>query len=1410
MAGLLARLFSRLTQKKYSQRRTRGSRKRALRVEPMEMRRLLAGDIGAIAGNLFVDLTDNGFDVGDAQVAAGTNVFLYRDGGNGIFNSSGGVAGGDDVLVGTDPSDVNGDYRFDDLIAGTYFVEQAPAAGFLQRATEIPKTVVITESQASGVLTTNIDTYDTTAQTVTAAQGATQSSSVATAVGESLGDERDILVTNTGLLGAGNLEAATASGVLVVNTDAGAQGSVIVTYDGADGDATTIDHSNLNLDLTASDATAFHFLATSQTGNTLTVNVYSGATNFSSVTVPLPVTGSLLTFENMLIDFADFATAGGTGANFATVTAIRMEVNVAETQDARIDFSQIVAPFVSEQNFQNLNPMSIGDLVFNDANNNAVFDAGDTGIAGVAVELYQDTNLNGDFNPGTDQLVDTTTTGVGGLYLFDDVLPGEYFVLVPISEFATLADPLFGFASSATNDPAPDPDANPANNDDNGALLAGVGVITAAITLASGSEPTDDGDTDSDSNLSIDFGFVPQIDLQVVKTVDTATKIAGNQVTYTLAVSNEGDTTVNNVLVVDDLPDFMTIVSAVSTAGGTVTQTGNTAGEIEVEYASLTAGQTATITIVATIPAGQAAAAVVTNSATISGDGVESDTTNNTDTVDIAITREAVLEITKTDSPDPNTVGSELTYEILVTNDGPSTATNVVVLDTLPAGLTFESVNTTAGTASQSSGVITVNIPTLAVGASATVTVVTTIQANFTGSTITNSATADADEAVLVSSNTSTTVNPVVDLQITKTDSADPVSRGGTLTYTMQVVNNGPSGATNVEVVDTLPAGVTFVSATGGTVTPPSGGSSDVVVAIGSLASGGTATVTITVDVTQAAAASISNTAIVRSTESLAGFDSNTANNTDTETTATQGVIDLAITKTDSADPVSPGEPLVYTLIVTNNGPSDATGVNVVDNLPDGIRITSASSTVGTVTIPASAQDTVAANNDDLTVSVGNLADGATATITINATVLPEFRATGGTFTNTATVSTSTTTLTDSNSANNTASAATTITPEVDLRITKTDTPDPAIAGNSLTYQIVVTNDGPATATNVNVTDTLPAGVTFTSATPSQGTATNNNGVVTGALGTLAPGASATITIIVGVNAATRGNLTNTAIVAAAETETNTTNNTASTTTTINGSIDLAIAKTDSVDPIAAGGALAYTIIVTNNGPSTATNVVVTDNLSTTGVTFVSGTSTVGTVANASGVVTATVGTLAPGASATISLNTTVPTTRTTNLNNTATVTATETDTNTANNTVSQPTAIAVPGSLAGNVYVDANDNGVRDTGEEGIQGVNIALAGTDVGGNAVTRTATTDANGDYSFTNLLPGTYSLTQTQPTGFADGEANPGTGATNAGTPGDNTISNIVLGNSPTAIAFNFGELEAPTVFSKRLFLASFVN
>src|SRR5207249_1720154 len=139
-------------------------------------------------------------------------------------------------------------------------------------------------------------------------------------------------------------------------------------------------------------------------------------------------------------------------------------------------------------------------------------------------------------------------------------------------------------------------------------------------------------------------------------------------------------------------------------------------------------------------------------------------------------------------------------------------------------------------------------------------------------------------------------------------------------------------------------------------------------------------------------------------------------------------------------------------------------------------------------------------------------------------------------------------------------------TPKADLAISKTDSPDPVIAGTNLTYTITVTNNGPGAATSVTMTDPLPGTVTFVSATPSQGTCSGTS-TVSCNLGTLVNGGSATVTIVVTPTQA--GGISNTASVAANEFDPNPDNNSATQGTTVNPpSADLSVTKTDSPDPV--------------------------------------------------------------------------------------------------------------------------------------------------------------------------------------------------------------------------------------------------
>src|SRR5262249_42926744 len=113
--------------------------------------------------------------------------------------------------------------------------------------------------------------------------------------------------------------------------------------------------------------------------------------------------------------------------------------------------------------------------------------------------------------------------------------------------------------------------------------------------------------------------------------------------------------------------------------------------------------------------------------------------------------------------------------------------------------------------------------------------------------------------------------------------------------------------------------------------------------------------------------------------------------------------------------------------------------------------------------------------------------------------------------------------------------------------------------------------------------------------------------------------------------------------------------------------------------------------------------------------------------------------------------------------------------------------------SLSGYVYNDSNNDGTKQAGETGISGATVTLTGTNDLGNSVSITTTTDANGLYSFGNLRPGTYTITETQPAGYLDGkdtQGTPGNGTTN-----NDQFANISLSQTLFRSSNNFGELQS---------------
>jgi uncharacterized repeat protein (TIGR01451 family) len=713
------------------------------------------------------------------------------------------------------------------------------------------------------------------------------------------------------------------------------------------------------------------------------------------------------------------------------------------------------------------------------------------------------------------------------------------------------------------------------------------------------------------------------------------------------------------VTVTDTLPAGVTFLSATG-AGWTCTTTGDVS--VSCTRLTLVAGATApTITVVVTAP-GQAT--TLTNSASVASTTADPDPTNNSSSVTTGVTASADLAIAKT-GPATVVAGGTISYSLAVTNNGPSDAVGLTVTDTLPAGVTFVSAAGSGWTCTNTGNTsVSCTRPALATGAVApSITVVVTAPAqaaSLSNSASVASTTADADSGNNTSS-AATTVSASADLSITKSGPAT-VAAGGNVSYNLVVANAGPSDATTLTVTDTLPAGVTFVSATGTGWTCSNSGSTSVTCTRPALAAGATSP-TITIVVTAPAqAASLTNSATVASTTA----DPVPGNNSSSATTGVTASADLAITKSGPATVVGGGN-VSYGLLVGNLGPSDAAVLTVTDTLPAGVTFGSAAGTGWTCTH---------AGNVSVSCTRPALAGGSTApTITFVVTAPAQ----AGSLTNTASVASTTA---DPDLSNNSSNVTTTVTASADLSITKAGPPTVTAAGN-VSYTLVVANAGPSDAATLTVTDILPTDVTFVSAEGTGWTCTNaGNVTVTCTRAALVTGASApTITVVVTAPAQT-ASLTNTATIGAVTTDPNPANNTSTVTTTVSSSADLSIAKSGP-PTVSATGAVTYSLVVVNVGPSDADNLTVTDTLPA-GVAFVSAVGTGWTCTNTGNFsVTCTSPALVTGATApTITVVVNAPP-QATSLTNSASVSSTTADPNPANNSSSVTTGVTGSADLS-------------------------------------------------------------------------------------------------------------------------------
>ena len=507
----------------------------------------------------------------------------------------------------------------------------------------------------------------------------------------------------------------------------------------------------------------------------------------------------------------------------------------------------------------------------------------------------------------------------------------------------------------------------------------------------------------------------------------------------------------------------------------------------------------------------------------------------------------ADLAVTNVVSAPAIQAGSNVTFTQTVTNNGPSAADGVVYMAPIPASSTFVSMSVPAGwtcvtPAVGGTGAVICKIPTLANAATANFSlVVNSYSGTPAGYVMTETNSVSSNTPDSNPANNQATASTIIeaapnadtfaDMAVTIAQSTSVPVPNQNIVYTQTISNLGSFTAQVPTYTFTTPPNTTFQGITppaGWTcITPAAGGTGTINCSGTTLASGASVSMPLTLKVNPGTApgTTITATPSVSSSSRDPYLPNNTASVTATVVAAGSG--DVGVTIANSPNPVSPGQNYSYTVVATNNGPAAAANVSVSIPMPAG----GTTNFQSLVVPPGWACGTPAVGaSGTITCTIASLAPGASATfspvVRVNNTT-----AAGTTLNVTTSI---TTTSTDSIPGNNSASTSNLVVARTnaDVAIVKTDSPDPVGVGQFITYRLVVTNNGPATATNVTINDPLPASVGLISMTPSIGTCSGTT-TISCSLGTLNVGNSQYVDVIVQANAT--GTVTNTATVTATQ-----------------------------------------------------------------------------------------------------------------------------------------------------------------------------------------------------------------------------------------------------------------------------------
>ncbi|GEM_PF-3258825 len=546
----------------------------------------------------------------------------------------------------------------------------------------------------------------------------------------------------------------------------------------------------------------------------------------------------------------------------------------------------------------------------------------------------------------------------------------------------------------------------------------------------------------------------------------------------------------------------------------------------------------------------------------------------------------ADLAAAKSSAVNRVSVGYPLTYTIVVTNNGPGVAKNIVITDTLPANTSYSSsdANCQYKTTTTAKYVVC-NMASMELGQVMTVNlVVTPTRAGALVNKLDVVGSSMSDPNNLDSSNiaANTTVDMLnADVEITKSLPVTPTVIGDFLTYTIAITNHGPQPAIDLFLTDTLNANLKFVTTTTTSRAKcPKPASNVVNCTLDRIEVDESVRILLVVSPT--------TTGTVTNTVVISGYfnDTNISNNkplTPTTTKIHTVSVDLQASINDINDPVTIDKPLTYVVAITNAGPSVAKFITLTDILP-----------VGTVFDSYDSSSMVCHNfiTNSLSMVTCTLKslgyqEMATATLVVTAPSKPEA------ITNTITISNA---IPELDLSDNTARTSTTVNPIIaDMSVSQAVTPSRVVVNLPITYTIVMTNGGPEPADVLTLTDTILQNVDFVTATLSQPANCGNTKDISGTtvictVDNVANGTVVTATLV--FIPRVTNTITNTADVANSELDPTPNNNAPSVETYVNTpAADLSISKLTEPLQVVVDRPLTYTLVISNGGPETAPEV---------------------------------------------------------------------------------------------------------------------------------------------------------------------------------------------------------------------------